>query len=97
MGKSLTRDEMIEKLMNERPNDFPSKAAAERTFIAIFDLIKKEVASGNDVTISKFGTFYSREKAAMTGTNHLTGEKLDIPAMKVPKFRASATFKDAVK
>ena len=97
MGKSVTREDLIEKLMNENGKDFPSKAAALRTFNGIFDLIKNEVAKGNEVAIAKFGTFYSREQAAVVGTNNLTGEKMNVPAKTVPKFRAASAFKDAVK
>ncbi len=93
----MTRDEMIEKLMNEHPKDFPSKAAAERTIVTIFDLIKEEVAAGRDVTVSQFGRFYSYQTKATTARNIATGEKIKVPAKRVPKFKAAESFKNAVK
>jgi DNA-binding protein HU-beta len=92
----MTRDELVEKLVASRPKDFPSKAAAERTVTEIFEIIKTEVAEGRDVAVAKFGTFYAFDKAATTAINPATKEKINVPAKRVPKFRAAEAFKKAV-
>ena len=92
----MTRDELVDKLMQGRPKDFPSRAAAERTVTSIFEIIKDEVSEGRDVAVSKFGTFYAFDKAATTAINPATKEKIEVPAKRVPKFRAADSFKKAV-
>lgn len=59
--------------------------------------IVDEVAAGEKVAITGFGSFESVERAAREGRNPLTGEDIHIPASKSPKFKASKTFKDVVK
>ena len=44
-----------------------------------------------------FGTFEVKERAARTGKNPRTGEAIEIPASKVPSFKAGAALKNAVK
>ena len=43
-----------------------------------------------------FGTFAIAERAASEGRNPRTGEKINIPASKQPKFKAGKTLKDAL-
>ena len=44
-----------------------------------------------------FGTFETTERAARMGRNPQTGEDMEIPASKAPKFKVGKAFKDAVK
>jgi DNA-binding protein HU-beta len=48
------------------------------------------------VSLPGFGTFEVRERAARTGRNPKTGEKLKIAAAKVPAFKPGSTLKAAV-
>lgn len=63
----------------------------------ILDTIRETLESGDSVKLSGFGNFEVAQRAARTGHNPSTGETIDIPASKAPKFRASSSFKDAVK
>lgn len=63
----------------------------------IFSLIEDEVATGNRVSFTGFGTFERSHRAARDGRNPRTGEALRIPEMNVPRFKAGKTFKDKVK
>jgi DNA-binding protein HU-beta len=63
---------------------------------AIIDAVVKSVAKGNAVTLVGFGTFKAAKRAARTGVNPKTGEKLKIAATTVPRFTAGAGFKAAV-
>ena len=58
--------------------------------------IVKTVAKKQDVQLIGFGTFKAAKRAARTGKNPRTGEKLKIAAATVPKFSAGAAFKAAV-
>ena len=73
-----------------------SKADAERVFNATFDLIKSELADGNNVAIAGFGTFKVSKRSARTGRNPQTGETLNIPARNAVSFKAGTALKDSV-
>jgi DNA-binding protein HU-beta len=63
---------------------------------ATFDAVVAAVAKGDAVTLSGFGTFDRRERAARAGRNPQTGEAMEIPASVAPGFKAAAGFKRAV-
>lgn len=73
------------------------KADVEVLVNVIFDEIGDCLAKGEKVRISGFGTFEVRERAARKGRNPQTGEEIDIPASKVPVFKAAKALKDLVK
>lgn len=73
-----------------------SKADATRAIDAVVDQITKALQNGDQVTLVGFGTFSVKARAARTGRNPRTGETLDIPASKVPGFKAGKALKDAV-
>ena len=73
-----------------------SKAAAARALDTAVETITKAVAAGDSVTLVGFGTFKASARAAREGKNPKTGEKIKIPATKVPRFTAGAGFKSAV-
>ena len=52
--------------------------------------------SGDEVQITGFGKFYAREQKARDGRNPQTGEKMRIPARKVPSFSAGNSLKQSV-
>ena len=74
-----------------------TKAQAERVVEMVFDEIIGCVSKGEEVSISGFGIFESKTRAARMGRNPKTGESIQIKASKSPKFRAAKAFKDAVK
>ena len=73
-----------------------TKKQAEAIVTATFDVIQAAVASGDKVTLVGFGTFEARERQAREGRNPKTGDKMQIPATKVPAFSAGKVFKDKV-
>ncbi|MCH5314414.1 MAG: HU family DNA-binding protein [Eubacterium sp.] len=74
-----------------------SKKDADAAVTAVLDAIKDALADGDKVALVGFGTFSVKERAARTGINPLTKAPMDIPASKVPAFKAGAALKDAVK
>jgi DNA-binding protein HU-beta len=54
------------------------------------------VSDGDKVTLVGFGSFESRERKAREGRNPKTGDKMEIPATRVPAFSAGKLFKDRV-
>lgn len=73
-----------------------SKADAARAVDAVLESITGSLASGQDVRLVGFGTFSVANRAASEGRNPRTGEKIQIPASRQPKFKAGKALKDAV-
>ena len=63
----------------------------------VFDTITKTLAGGGEVTISGFGAFVAKKRAARMGVNPRTGQKIQVAATVTPKFRAGKALKEAVK
>ena len=74
-----------------------TKADAERAVESVIDSITAHLKKGEEVSIAGLGIFQAKTRAARTGRNPRTGASIQIKAMRVPKFRASKTLKDAVK
>ncbi len=75
-----------------------TKKAAAAALEAVIDLITGELKKGRSVTITGFGTFRVSSRAARTGVNPRNpSEKIKIPAMKIPVFKAGKALKDAVR
>jgi DNA-binding protein HU-beta len=65
----------------------------DATTDAIFDTLKK----GDEVAVAGFGTFATSKRAARVARNPRTGEAINVPAMRVPKFKAAKALKEAVR
>ena len=73
-----------------------SKADAAKAVDAVFDSITSSLQGGGEVRLVGFGTFSVANHKASTGRNPRTGEAIQIPASKQPKFKAGKGLKDAV-
>lgn len=74
-----------------------TKTDAARTVDAIIDSITSSLAAGQEVSIAGLGIFATKVREGRTGRNPRTGETIEIPSIRVPKFRAAKALKDAVK
>ena len=72
-----------------------SKADAAKAVDAVFDSITSSLQGGGEVRLVGFGTFSVANRKASTGRNPRTGEAIQIPASKQPKFKAGKGLKDA--
>lgn len=73
-----------------------SKADAEKALKAVTDAVTDALKADEKVSLVGFGTFSVGQRAARQGQNPQTGAKINIPAAKVPKFKAGKALKDAV-
>ena len=73
-----------------------SKADAAKAVDGVFDSITSTLQGGSEVRLVGFGTFSVSNRAATTGRNPRTGETIQIPASKQPKFKAGKGLKSAV-
>lgn len=74
-----------------------TKSEAERAINAMIDEITSAMSKGDEVSLTGFGTFAVSSRKARSGVNPRTGEKIQIAAVKVPKFRAGKNLKEAVR
>jgi len=74
-----------------------TKKTAEDAVDMVFDTIMAELAKGEEVAVSGFGSFFIKKRTARLGVNPRTGEKIQVPETVTPKFRAGKTLKAAVK
>jgi DNA-binding protein HU-beta len=77
--------------------DLPKKLGDD--FIAAFEeIVTRTLAHGDEVVIAGFGTFSSRTRKGRVGVNPQNpSEKIDIPSVLVPKFKAGKALKDTLK
>lgn len=74
-----------------------NKKQAEAALDAFVAAVQEALQAGEKVQLVGFGTFEARERAARTGRNPGTGEEIQIPASRVPAFKAGKVLKEAVK
>ena len=90
----MNRKELLDAVLTNKELKHLTKKDADRIITATIETIKKTVKKGEDVSLVGFGTWVRAKRAARTGVNPATGEKIKIPAKKVPKFRAGKAWKD---
>jgi DNA-binding protein HU-beta len=73
-----------------------SKKDAEAALGAFLDGVKGALKKGDSVTLVGFGTFSVSKRGARTGRNPQTGATINIPARKVPVFKAGKGLKETV-
>ncbi|MCD5412177.1 HU family DNA-binding protein [Thermodesulfovibrionales bacterium] len=90
----MTKVELIDRISFE--TGF-AKSDAASALDATLAVVKDALTDGQKVTLVGFGTFSVFERKARKGRNPRTGEEIEIPAAKVPKFTAGKTLKEAVR
>lgn len=73
-----------------------TKKDAESAISATIDAITAALAAGDKVQLTGFGSFEVKERAARVGRNPRTGEATEIPASRIPAFKAGKALKDSV-
>lgn len=75
-----------------------TKRQASEVLEAVLGSITKSLKKGENVTVTGFGTFRISRRAARMGVNpRQPGQRIKIPAMKLPAFKAGKSLKDAVR
>lgn len=62
----------------------------------IFDGIVHALRAGDKIEIRGFGSFRTRQRKPRVGRNPKTGDKVEVPAKKIPFFKPSKELKDVV-
>ncbi len=74
-----------------------TKKDAGNVVNAITESIADALSNGEKVTLVGFGTFQVMERKARRGVNPQTGEKIQISAKKVPKFKVGKGLREKVR
>ena len=74
-----------------------TKSDAEKAVETVLSCVVDSLVAGQEVSIAGLGIFSAKMRNARTARNPRTGESIEVPAMRVPKFRAAKALKDAVK
>ena len=90
----MNKAELVEKIADQTGlTKKTSREAVDGIISAITDSLARE----EKVTLVGFGTFQIMGRKARTGRNPQTGEEIQIPAKKVPKFRPGKGLREKVK
>ena len=90
----MTKSDLIEKVAKEAK--IP-RAAAERALNSFTASITEVLKQGDKITLPGFGTFLVSNRSARKGRNPRTGQEIDIPAVRIPKFKAGKGLKDSIR
>lgn len=87
----MNKAELIEEITNKTGL---TKKDTRNVVNAVVETITSTLKKGESMTLIGFGTFQVIERKARTGVNPQTGETIQIPAKKVPKFRAGKELRE---
>jgi len=90
----MTKQDLIDSVASKTGY---SKTQVKETLGTLLDTIQGSLAKGQTVTFTGFGTFKTYKRKARMGRNPQTGKEIQIPAARVPKFKAGKALKDAVR
>ena len=90
----MNKGDLVEKIASEVGL---TKRTSSEAVGAITSVITEALARGEKVTLVGFGTFQVVERKARRGRNPQTGQTIEIPAKKVPKFKAGRGLREAVR
>jgi len=89
----MNKGELVDRISQKAT---VTKKQADAVLSAAIETIMEAVSDGDKVTLVGFGSFERRDRKEREGRNPKTGEKMSIPATKVPAFSAGKLFKEKV-
>lgn len=91
----MNKQDLIELIANRVK---VSKRASANMLDTFIGEITNQLRSGRKVTVTGFGTFTVSNRSARSGVNPRNPEeRISIPALKTPHFKAGKTFKEAIR
>jgi integration host factor subunit beta len=89
----MTKADLIEEVA--RVTDV-TRRDSEVIVETIFDSVVHSLRAGDKIEIRGFGSFRTRQRNSRVGRNPKTGDRVDVPAKKIPFFKPSKELKDLV-
>ena len=90
----MTKDELVAKVAETTGI---KKVDIQKALESVIHTIIETIKTGDKVNITGLGIFKLKDKKARLARNPKTGESIQVPAKKAPKFLPSKNFKEAVK
>lgn len=90
----MNKTELINALSEETTF---SKKDIMRVLDAVIRIVERELKKGKKVSITGFGSFSVSERPARKGINPATKEKINIPKVVIPKFKAGKNLREVVR
>ena len=90
---TVTKADLVEEVI--RATELPRKES-EVVVETIFDSIIQALQTGDKIEIRGFGSFRTRQRKPRVGRNPKTGDRVEVPAKKIPFFKPSKELKDLV-
>lgn len=89
----MNKTEFMKSIVEKSGQD---KKAVDAVLTALDEIIKSSMTQGDSIPLASIGTFKVSDRAARTGRNPITGETIQVPAKRVPKFAFSKSVKETV-
>ncbi len=89
----MNKSELVEQVADRAGLSHAQAAGAVEAALAAIEI---ELANGHEVTITGFGRFSVAQRAARQARNPRTGEPIDVPAARAPRFSPGSQLKRAV-
>lgn len=89
----MTKADLVEEVT--RLGDL-TRRDGEVVVDTVFDAVIQALQSGDKIEIRGFGSFRIRQRKPRTGRNPKTGDKVEVPAKRVPYFKPSKELRDLV-
>jgi len=96
VNKAELIDVLIIKHHQKREMNVIQRADMTAVVDGLTEIVQEYLADGQEVTLPGIGKLSVTERAARSGRNPQTGEELEIPASRAPKFKAAKALKDAI-
>lgn len=90
----MTKDDLINQIVKKVGI---SKREASESLNVILEEIAKALSQGQEVILTGFGKFLVAQRKEKIGINPQTKERIKIPALKIPRFKAGRTLKEMIK
>ncbi|MBU0768206.1 MAG: integration host factor subunit alpha [Proteobacteria bacterium] len=90
---TLTKIQIVESIQNQ--TGFPKNKSSE-IVETLLEIIKRTLASGEDVLVSGFGRFCAKEKKERKGRNPATGEDMMLAPRRVVTFKCSGKLRKRI-
>ena len=101
MSSNITKTDLVDRIAEKSGlSKKDSKASLDALMEVIPEVLAEEAQKPADerskIQLTGFGSFEVRDRSARKGRNPQTGKEIEIPAKKVPAFKAGKTFKETV-
>ena len=90
----MNKSELISALSEE--TNF-SKKDVSKVIIAFTRIIERTLKKGGKISIAGFGTYWTSKRPARVGINPATKERIDLPEVKVPRFKPGKHLKEQIR